>query len=75
MPTARMWYGTDKGVSHCDRNNMWTHYLAAANGANTQVLSLDQAPDGGNMGGRLRYGCICHIQGRPQCDAIYPKGG
>lgn len=43
---GEMWYGTDKGVSHCDRNNMWTHYLAAANGANTQVLSLDQAPDG-----------------------------
>lgn len=43
---GEMWYGTDKGVSHCDTDGKWTHYLAAVNGTNTQVLSLDQAPDG-----------------------------
>ncbi|MDE6467408.1 MAG: hypothetical protein K2L28_00735, partial [Muribaculaceae bacterium] len=43
---GEMWYGTDKGVSHCDTHGKWTHYLAAVNGTNTQVLSLDQAPDG-----------------------------
>lgn len=41
-----MWYGTDKGVSRCDKYGNWWHYLKADNGTNTQVLTLEEGKDG-----------------------------